>query len=126
MIISDYESHRDFLKDYFKKKREENTKYSLIFFSKLIDSSDSYLKLVLSGKRNLNLDKAKLLCQKIKFDSLETSYFITLVLGTIGISKVHSITTGKAALACLLPVIVVVAILFLMVASFFIMIGAMW
>ena len=42
--------------------------------------SDSYLKLVVNKKRRLNLDVAIILAKKLRCDSLEKSYFLTLVL----------------------------------------------
>ncbi|MBF0360505.1 MAG: TIGR02147 family protein [Oligoflexia bacterium] len=78
--IYEYDSYRTFLKAFFSSKKKSDSKYSLTYFSKLIKGSDSYLKLILSGKRNLNLDKAKFLAEKILLDKLETSYFLTLVM----------------------------------------------
>lgn len=75
-----YDNYRQFLKDYFEQKKTVNNKYSLTYYSRLIELSDSYLKQVLAGRRSLNLEKAKVLASKLKLKPLESSYFLTLIM----------------------------------------------
>jgi uncharacterized protein (TIGR02147 family) len=85
--LFDFSDYREFLKSLFEAKKAENSKFSLNYFSRIIDTSDAYLKLVLLSKRGLNLDKATLLAKKLGFSSTETSFFLTLVLADSAKSK---------------------------------------
>ncbi len=78
--IFNYSSTKTYLEDFFSLKKKENSKYSLVFFSRFIKTSDSYLKQVLSGRRSLNMDKARALATVFKLTPLETSYFLTLIM----------------------------------------------
>lgn len=80
MNIFEYDDYRIFLTDFFNSKKELNNKFSLVYYSKLINRSDAYLKQVLSKRRTLNIDTAKILAKKIKLKPLESSYFLTLVI----------------------------------------------
>lgn len=78
--ITDYINFRSYLKDFINQKKVQNSKYSISFYSSQIGASNAYLKMVINGKRSLNLDKGNLLAQKLKLNQIETSYFITMVL----------------------------------------------
>lgn len=78
--IFDYQAYREFIKDYVELQRNLDLKFSYIYYSKAIKASDSYLKLVVNGKRSLNLDKANLLASKFKLKPVDTSYFLTLIM----------------------------------------------
>ncbi|OFZ48418.1 MAG: hypothetical protein A2381_03230 [Bdellovibrionales bacterium RIFOXYB1_FULL_37_110] len=75
-----YDDYRKFLQDYFSFKKNKDSKYSLTYYSRLIDSSDSYIKQVLAKRRRLNLEKAKVLTEKLHLSTLESSFFLTLVM----------------------------------------------
>lgn len=75
-----YRSYRDFLKKFIEEQKTNNKKYSYSYYSKLIGSSEPYLKQVLAGRRKLTLDKAKILSKKLRLGELESSYFLTLVM----------------------------------------------
>ena len=57
-----------------------NSKYSLRFLSIKMDSSESHLKLILSGARRLTPEKAGLLAKALRFDVVERNYLMTLCL----------------------------------------------
>ena len=78
--IFSYNDHRKYLKDIIGFQRSKDRKFSLIYYSKQIGRSDSYHKLVVNKKRRLNLDAAVVLAKKLRCDSSEKSYFLTLVL----------------------------------------------
>jgi len=80
LTIFDYINYREYIRDYITSNKNNNSKYSLIYFSRAIKVSDSYLKLVVNGKRSLNIDKANQLAEKFKLKSIETSYFLTLIM----------------------------------------------
>jgi uncharacterized protein (TIGR02147 family) len=75
-----YTDYRKLLRDAIDERRDEDARYSLIYFSRLIGTSDSYLKLVANGKRSLNIDKARVLARKLRFKEPAISYFLTLVM----------------------------------------------
>ncbi len=80
VYVFDYKDYREFLKDIVEYKRASDSKYSYIYYSRLINASEPYLKQVISGRRKISLEKAKLLSKKIKLTSLESSYFLTMVM----------------------------------------------
>ncbi len=80
MVVSEYKDYRLFIREYIEKQRKSHSKYSMIFYSKKIEASDGYLKLVVSGKRSLSIGKAVLLAKIFELSPAEKSYFITLVM----------------------------------------------
>lgn len=78
--ISNYQDYRIFIRDWISGQRNIDKKFSLIYYSRKIKASDSYLKQVVNYKRNLNLDKAYLLTKAFDLTPSEKLYFITLVL----------------------------------------------
>jgi uncharacterized protein (TIGR02147 family) len=78
--LFEYKDYRLFIREFIEFQRKTNGKFSLIFYSKKIGSSDSYLKLICSGKRTLNLDKAGALAKVFGLTPAEKSYFLTLVM----------------------------------------------
>jgi uncharacterized protein (TIGR02147 family) len=68
------------LKDFIEEKRLQNRKYSYSYYSHLIQSSEPYLKQVLAGRRSLSLEKATILATKLKLETLERSFFLTLIM----------------------------------------------
>ena len=72
--------YREVIKTFVQFKKENNSRYSYSYFSLAIGMSNSYLKQVVSGRRNINLAQAKLLSEKFGFDDIQSRYFLTLVL----------------------------------------------
>ncbi len=79
MVIFEYKDYRRFIRDYVNVQRSTHSKYSLIYFSKKIKTSDGYLKLVVSGKRSLSIDNAILLAKAFNLTPAEKAYFINLL-----------------------------------------------
>jgi uncharacterized protein (TIGR02147 family) len=79
MTIFEYRDYRRFIRDNIETQRNINPKHSLIYYSKRIKSSDTYLKLVVSGKRSLSTDNAILLAKAFNLTPAEKSYFINLL-----------------------------------------------
>lgn len=80
LSLFQYKDYRCFIRDFTEEQRKINSKFSLIFYSKKIGASDSYLKLITSGKRSLNLDKAGALAKVFGLSPAEKSYFLTLIM----------------------------------------------
>lgn len=78
--ITRFKQYRPYLRQEFQHQREQNAKYSLIYFSTKIGHSGSYLKLVLSGKRELSLDAAALLGKALKLSPGDRAFLINLVI----------------------------------------------
>jgi len=78
--IFSYNDHRKYLRDVIEFQKSKNRKFSLIYYSNQIGMSDGYLKLVVNKSRTLNLDVAFTLASKLRCNSSEKSYFLTLVL----------------------------------------------
>lgn len=78
--LIEYQDYRLYLKDLINEQKTLNKKYSLIYYSKKIKTSDSYLKQVINNKRGLNLDKAFSLAKALGLSPSEKAYFITLIV----------------------------------------------
>ncbi|MFN7904031.1 MAG: TIGR02147 family protein [Pseudobdellovibrionaceae bacterium] len=78
--IFSYSSSGKYLKDMFGYHKSKNPKFSMIYFSKQIGLSGSYLKLVLAQKRRFSLDAAVLLAKKFRLNHSEKSFLIHLIL----------------------------------------------
>jgi uncharacterized protein (TIGR02147 family) len=73
-------NYRDLLKEILEHKRKENSFFSYRSVSKKAGiASTGFLSLVLAGKRNISNDLALRLCEVLKFNKRETSYFSALV-----------------------------------------------
>jgi uncharacterized protein (TIGR02147 family) len=79
VVVFEYKDYRRFIRDFIEIQREIHPKFSLIYYSKKIKTSDGYLKLVVSGKRSLSLDNAFLLAKAFNLTPAEKSYFINLL-----------------------------------------------
>lgn len=78
--LKEYQNYRLFLRDVIHDQKAIDKKYSLIYYSKKINTSDSYLKQVINNKRSLNLDKAFLLAKELGLNPSEKAYFLTLII----------------------------------------------
>ena len=78
--LFDFKNYRDFLKYFILTKRKVDRKYSISFFSTKIGASEAYLKGILSGSRNLDLDKAFALTKLLGLTGTERQYFLTQIL----------------------------------------------
>jgi uncharacterized protein (TIGR02147 family) len=89
--VFEFESYIEFLNCFMKAKKKEDPKYSTTYYSRLIESSDSYLKQVLAGRRTLNVEKAITLAEKIQLNPVQISYFVTLVMKeNVSSKELHS------------------------------------
>jgi uncharacterized protein (TIGR02147 family) len=75
-----YRQSRAYLRAAFEYLRARDRKYSLAYFSQRLKRSPAYLKLVLSGKRELTLDTAAALGKALRLDASERAYLINLAL----------------------------------------------
>ena len=78
-MILEAENYRDVLKNQIHSRIERNPLYSGNCFSKKIGISQSYLSLILNGKRNLSPKAAKEIADNLGFTPFETDYFQLLV-----------------------------------------------
>ena len=79
-MVSEFSDYRKFIKALVSEEQTGNKRFSLIYYSRKIGASDSYLKLVVSGKRNLSLDKAYRLSKILGLSLTEMNYFLMMVL----------------------------------------------
>lgn len=75
-----FPNYREFLSARLSQMKARDKKYSLSFFSKHLGTSETYLKQVVSGRRTLSLEKAKLLAARIELDESEFPFFLTLIM----------------------------------------------
>jgi uncharacterized protein (TIGR02147 family) len=78
--VASYSNPRDFLRDFVEWKRAGDRKFSLIYFSRRIGCSDAYLKMVLSGRRRLPVEKVAALAKSLGLSEVERQRLVTLVL----------------------------------------------
>ena len=78
--IFNYNDYRLFLRDHFNYLKTVNSRFSFRFCSQRLKTSDSYLKLVLAGRRHLSMNKLIPLCTLFKIHSEERDCFITLFM----------------------------------------------
>jgi uncharacterized protein (TIGR02147 family) len=72
--------YRDLLKEVCERKKSENSFFSYRWLSKRTGiASTGFISLVLAGKRNISNDLALRLCEALKFNKRESSYFTLLV-----------------------------------------------
>lgn len=72
-------NYRSYLKQVLQEMRDKDSKYSLAYFSRKMNLSDSYMKLVLAGKRELSLDAAIQLAKVLKLEASDKVYFLNLI-----------------------------------------------
>ena len=72
-------NYRNVLKEEWTLRAERNPRYSLRSFALAIGLAPSTLSEVLSGKKNLSLDKALAITEKLGLSESKKSYFIDLV-----------------------------------------------
>lgn len=81
LSVFQYENYRDFLKDYYEFKKQHHNGFSYRVFSKKLGfTSPNFIKLVISGNRNLSLKSAKKISRAFQFDESESHYFHSLLL----------------------------------------------
>jgi len=78
--ILEYEDFRSFLKDWYKARKEQNSKMSFRYLSLRSGlKSTNYWKLIMEGKRNLSLPMITRFAQTLQLDSVRSHYFHHLV-----------------------------------------------
>ena len=78
--IFSYLSYREFLKDFYQIKKEQNTNFSYASFAlKAKINTPNYLKRVIDGERSLNAESIPKFCFGLKLTSKESIYFEALV-----------------------------------------------
>lgn len=78
----------------FKRRKSANVHYSLRSFSKLLELSPAFLSKLLNGQKDLSLDRAVSIAEKLGFNSEETRHFCQL----IQLNKSRSAKTREALL----------------------------
>lgn len=78
--LYDYTNYRDYLRDYLRAKQEQNKKFSLRVFARILGfASGSTPKMLLDGQRSLTLESARKIAKGLKFNAQQAKYFETLV-----------------------------------------------
>lgn len=78
--IFKYDSYREFLSDFYRKKKKQNPLYSFRFFAKKAQlKSGNYLKLVMDGGRNLTHKTVIKFSKGLGLNEWESLYFENLV-----------------------------------------------
>jgi uncharacterized protein (TIGR02147 family) len=73
-------SYREYLQDYFEAERSRERTASMKSFSSRLGMSESGLRMILSGKRNLTVHNIHLISKGLKFSPLQTEIFEAMVL----------------------------------------------
>lgn len=78
--VFEYDSYREFLKDFYRSKKKENPAFSFRYFSKKAGlQSGNYLKLVIDGQRNITQKTVSKFIQGLNLNEWESLYFENLV-----------------------------------------------
>lgn len=77
--IFDYENYRDYLRDYFKEKKENNSSFSFQVFSSKAGFNRTFIHAVISGTKNLGKSSIGQISQAIGHKKKEQEYFENLV-----------------------------------------------
>lgn len=72
-------NYRNYLKSILADRTAKNSAYSLRAFSRTLALSPGVLSMILSGKKNLSLERALTVARKIGLKEKETEYFLLLV-----------------------------------------------
>lgn len=75
----DLRSYQSLLKDYYLKQKNKNSLRSIRMFAKQLGLSPSYISLIFSEKRHLNLKTAEDISTKLFLPAHERKYFLSLV-----------------------------------------------
>jgi uncharacterized protein (TIGR02147 family) len=79
--LYDYTNYRDYLRDLYLEKKEQQAGFSFRVLSRITGfSSPNFLKLVMEGKRNLSQVGARKICKGLKLEKNQTIFFKNLVL----------------------------------------------
>ncbi len=78
-MIYEFNNYRAYLRSTFADRALKNPSYSLRGFAKHVGLNHATLSLVLKGDRNLSLDRAQNVAQKLGLQSSELEYFTDLV-----------------------------------------------
>lgn len=79
--LFNYTDYRMFLQDYYKQQKEKNPFFSYRYFARLAGiGGQSYLQMIMNGKRNLSPKTVQKFTKALKFKKKEAQYFENLVL----------------------------------------------
>ncbi|HPI40090.1 MAG TPA: TIGR02147 family protein [Pseudobdellovibrionaceae bacterium] len=78
-MILEYSDYRSFLKNLIAHKKQQNPSYSMRAFSRHIGIGQSALSQVLAGKKNLSIERATMIANKLNLNFAEAEYFRTLI-----------------------------------------------
>ncbi|MGM0442940.1 MAG: TIGR02147 family protein [Fibrobacterota bacterium] len=77
--VYDYLNYREFMRAYYKHRKEENRNFSLRVFGRLTDIDASYLSKVIKEQRHLGEQYIPNIAAALKLDPSESDYFENLV-----------------------------------------------
>lgn len=78
--LFNYKSYRKFLKDNYKKEKEQSLGVTLAKYAKAFNLAASSLKMIMEGERNLTIHNIHVIAKNLKFTPKEREYFEALVL----------------------------------------------
>lgn len=78
-MILEHTNYRTFLKSLLVEKQKQNSAFSMRAFAKQIGIGQSALSQVIAGKKNLSLERATLIANKLNFTTKESEYFRLLI-----------------------------------------------
>jgi uncharacterized protein (TIGR02147 family) len=74
--IYEYTNYRDYLREFYERKKKSSSSFSYKFFSKLADiKAPNFLKLVIDGKKNLTIENIYKFAKALKLNKSEYEYF---------------------------------------------------
>ncbi|EKD51410.1 MAG: hypothetical protein ACD_62C00260G0002 [uncultured bacterium] len=81
MTVFDFTDYREFLRAYYEEQKKKYPFFSYRYFARLADiGGQSYLQMIMSGKRNLSAKTVQKFIKAIKLKKKDAQYFETLVL----------------------------------------------
>jgi uncharacterized protein (TIGR02147 family) len=79
--LYNYTDYRHYLQDYYKDQKEKNPFFSYRYFARMAGiGGQSYLQMIMNGKRNLSPKTVQKFIKALKFKKKEAQYFESLVL----------------------------------------------
>jgi uncharacterized protein (TIGR02147 family) len=78
--VFEYLDYRQFLRDFYQNKKEENAFFSYRYMANRVDIDPGYLVKLLQGKYHLAVQKTQSMIDFCGFDAVEAEYFENLIL----------------------------------------------
>lgn len=78
--VFDYLDYRKFLKDYYRKRKESDTRFSHRYIARILEFDSGYFAKIIKGERHISLRLVPKFAKLCKLSKKEADYFEVLVL----------------------------------------------